>query len=146
MGDIILRLLYLMDNPHGGQSVKVGSSGLEKYPTRIGNYQQGNGPDYLVTWPVCYIGEQSVVNRLEERIKTVLEHDRLESRLGEWYDNHTVTTITPKIDDIIQGSHFKVKKVESKFLPIAYEVGWKTQKKMMEHYKKPSILCDFLLG
>jgi hypothetical protein len=135
-----------MDNPHGGQSVKVGSSGLEKYPTRIGNYQQGNGPDYLVTWPVCYIGEQSVVNRLEERIKTVLEHDRLESRLGEWYDNHTVTTITPKIDDIIQGSHFKVKKVESKFLPIAYEVGWKTQKKMMEHYKKPSILCDFLLG
>ena len=146
MGDIILRLLYLMDNPHGGQSVKVGSSGLEKYPTRIGNYQQGNGPDYLVTWPVCYIGEQSVVNRLEERIKTVLEHDRLESRLGEWYDNHTVTTITPKIDDIIQGSHFKVKKVESKFLPIAYEVGWKTQKKMMEHYKKSSILCDFLLG
>ena len=146
MGNIILRLLYLMDNPHGGQSVKVGSSGLEKYPTRIGNYQQGNGPDYLVTWPVCYIGEQSVVNRLEERIKTVLEHDRLESRLGEWYDNHTVTTITPKIDDIIQGSHFKVKKVESKFLPIAYEVGWKTQKKMMEHYKKPSILCDFLLG
>ena len=146
MGDIILRLLYLMDNPHGGQSVKVGSSGLEKYPTRIGNYQQGNGPDYLVTWPVCYIGEQSVVNRLEERIKTVLEHDRLESRLGEWYDNHTVTTITPKIDDIIEGSHFKVKKVESKFLPIAYEVGWKTQKKMMEHYKKPSILCDFLLG
>ena len=146
MGDIVFRLLYLMDNPHGGLSVKVGSSGLEKYPTRIGNYQQGNGPDYLVTWPVCYIGEQSVVNRLEERIKTVLEHDRLESRLGEWYDNHTVTTITPKIDDIIQGSHFKVKKVESKFLPIAYEVGWKTQKKMMEHYKKPSILCDFLLG
>ena len=146
MGNIILRLLYLMDNPHGGQSVKVGSSGLEKYPTRIGNYQQGNGPDYLVTWPVCYIGEQSVVNRLEERIKTVLEHDRLESRLGEWYDNHTVTTITPKIDDIIEGSHFKVKKVESKFLPISYEVGWKTQKKMMEHYKKPSILCDFLLG
>ena len=146
MGDIVFRLLYLMDNPHGGLSVKVGSSGLEKYPTRIGNYQQGNGPDYLVTWPVCYIGEQSVVNRLEERIKTVLEHDRLESRLGEWYDNHTVTTITPKIDDIIQGSHFKVKKVESKFLPIAYEVGWKTQKKMMEHYKKSSILCDFLLG
>ena len=146
MGDIVFRLLYLMDNPHGGLSVKVGSSGLEKYPTRIGNYQQGNGPDYLVTWPVCYIGEQSVVNRLEERIKTVLEHDRLESRLGEWYDNHTVTTITPKIDDIIQGSHFKVKKVESKFLPIAYEVGWKTQKKMMEHYKKTSILCDFLLG
>ena len=146
MGDIVFRLLYLMDNPHGGLSVKVGSSGLEKYPTRIGNYQQGNGPDYLVTWPVCYIGEQSVVNRLEERIKTVLEHNRLESRLGEWYDNHTVTTITPKIDDIIQGSHFKVKKVESKFLPIAYEVGWKTQKKMMEHYKKPSILCDFLLG
>ena len=146
MGDIVLRLLYLMDNPHGGLSVKVGSSGLEKYPTRIGNYQQGNGPDYLVTWPVCYIGEQSVVNRLEERIKTVLEHDRLESRLGEWYDNHTVATITPKIDDIIQGSHFKVKKVEDKFLPISYEVGWKTQKKMTEHYKKPSILSDFLLG
>jgi hypothetical protein len=135
-----------MDNPHGGQSVKVGSSGLDKYAVRIGNYQQGNGPDYLVTWPICYIGEQSVVNRLEERIKTVLEHDRLESRLGEWYDNHTVTTITPKIDAIIQGSHFKVKKVEDKFLPIAYEIGWKTQKKMMEHYKKPSILCDFLLG
>ena len=146
MGDIVFRLLYLMDNPHGGLSVKVGSSGLEKYPTRIGNYQQGNGPDYLVTWPVCYIGEQSVVNRLEERIKTVLEHNRLESRLGEWYDNHTVTTITPKIDDIIQGSHFKVKKVEDKFLPISYEVGWKTQKKMTEHYKKPSILSDFLLG
>ena len=72
MGDIVLRLLYLMDNPHGGLSVKVGSSGLEKYPTRIGNYQQGNGPDYLVTWPVCYIGEQSVVNRLEERIITPL--------------------------------------------------------------------------
>lgn len=143
---MILRLLYLMDNPHGGQSVKVGTSGLMKYPGRIGNYQQGNGPDYLVTWPICYIGEESVVNRLEERIKTVLEHDRLESRLGEWYDHHTVVTIAPKIDDIIQGNHFKVKRVEDKFLPISYEVGWKIQKKMMEHYQKPAILSDFLLG
>ena len=87
-----------------------------------------------------------MVNRLEERIKTVLEHDRLESRLGEWYDHHTVATIAPKIDDIIQGNHFKVKRVEDKFLPISYEVGWKIQKKMMEHYQKPSILSDFLLG
>ncbi len=135
-----------MNNPHKGHSVKVGSSGLSKYQTRIGNYQQGNGPDYLVTWPICYIGEQSVINRLEERIKDSLEHDRLESRLGEWYDNHTAETIAPKIEAIINGNRFKVKKVDSKFLPIAYEIGWKTQKKMVEHYQKPSILCDFLIG
>ena len=47
---------------------------------------------------------------------------------------------------IIDGNRFKVKKVNSKFLPIAYEIGWKTQKKMVEHYQKPSILCDFLIG
>lgn len=146
MADITLRLLYLMNNPHGGNSVKVGSSGLSKYQTRIGNYQQGNGPDYLVTWPICYIGEQSVINRLEERIKDSLEHDRLESRLGEWYDNHTAETIAPKIEAIIDGNRFKVRKVDSKFLPIAYEIGWKTQKKMVEYYQKPSILCDFLIG
>ena len=135
-----------MDNPHGGHSVKVGSSGLVKYQTRIGNYQQGNGPDYLVTWPICYIGEQSIVNRLEERIKDTLEHDRLESRLGEWYDNHTAKTIAPKIEEIIEGNHFKIKQVEKKFLPIAYEIGWKTQKKMMEHYQKSHILSEFLVG
>lgn len=146
MADVNLRLLYLMDNPHGGHSVKVGSSGLVKYQTRIGNYQQGNGPDYLVTWPICYIGEQSVVNRLEERIKDTLEHDRLESRLGEWYDNHTAKTIAPKIEEIIEGNHFKIKQVEKKFLPIAYEIGWKTQKKMMEHYQKSHILSEFLVG
>jgi len=146
MADVNLRLLYLMDNPHGGHSVKVGSSGLVKYQTRIGNYQQGNGPDYLVTWPICYIGEQSIVNRLEERIKDTLEHDRLESRLGEWYDNHTAKTIAPKIEEIIEGNHFKIKQVEKKFLPIAYEIGWKTQKKMMEHYQKSHILSEFLVG
>ena len=146
MADVNLRLLYLMDNPHGGNSVKVGSSGLAKYQTRIGNYQQGNGPDYLVTWPICYIGEESIINRLEERIKDKLEHDRLESRLGEWYDNHTAGTIAPKIEEIIEGNHFKIKKVEKKFLPIAYEVGWKTQKRMLEYYQKKSILSDFLIG
>ena len=146
MADVNLRLLYLMDNPHGGNSVKVGSSGLAKYQTRIGNYQQGNGPDYLVTWPICYIGEESIINRLEERIKDKLEHDRLESRLGEWYDNHTAKTIAPKIEEIIEGNHFKIKQVEKKFLPIAYEVGWKTQKRMLEYYQKKSILSDFLIG
>ena len=146
MADVNLRLLYLMDNPHGGNSVKVGSSGLAKYQTRIGNYQQGNGPDYLVTWPICYIGEESIINRLEERIKDKLEHDRLESRLGEWYDNHTAKTIAPKIEEIIEGNHFKIKQVEKKFLPIAYEVGWKTQKKMLEHYQKSHILSEFLVG
>ena len=119
---------------------------MAKYQTRIGNYQQGNGPDYLVTWPICYIGEESIINRLEERIKDKLEHDRLESRLGEWYDNHTAETIAPKIEEIIEGNHFKIKKVEKKFLPIAYEVGWKTQKRMLEYYQKKSILSDFLIG
>ena len=146
MADVNLRLLYLMDNPHGGNSVKVGSSGLAKYQTRIGNYQQGNGPDYLVTWPICYIGEESIINRLEERIKDKLEHDRLESSLGEWYDNHTAKTIAPKIEEIIEGNHFKIKQVEKKFLPIAYEVGWKTQKRMLEYYQKSHILSDFLIG
>ena len=145
MADVNLRLLYLMDNPHGGNSVKVGSSGLAKYQTRIGNYQQGNGPDYLVTWPICYIGEESIINRLEERIKDKLEHDRLESRLGEWYDNIQPKR-APKIEEIIEGNHFKIKKVEKKFLPIAYEVGWKTQKRMLEYYQKKSILSDFLIG
>ena len=119
---------------------------MAKYQTRIGNYQQGNGPDYLVTWPICYIGEESIINRLEERIKDKLEHDRLESRLGEWYDNHTAETIAPKIEEIIKGNHFKIKKVEKKFLPIAYEIGWKTQKRMLEYYQKKSILSDFLIG
>ena len=140
MADVNLRLLYLMDNPHGGNSVKVGSSGLAKYQTRIGNYQQGNGPDYLVTWPICYIGEESIINRLEERIKDKLEHDRLESRLGEWYDNHTAKTIAPKIEEIIEGNHFKIKQVEKKFLPIAYEVGWKTQKRIHHNLKSHPLL------
>ena len=146
MADINLRLLYLMNDPHGDHSVKVGSSGLAKYQTRIGNYQQGNGPNYLVTWPICWIGEASIVNRLEERIKDKLKQDRLESRLGEWYDNHTAKTIAPKIEAIINGNHFKVKKLEKKFLPVEYEIGWKKQKKILEHYKKPAILSEFLVG
>ena len=146
MEDIVLRLLYLMDNPHGGNSVKVGSSGLQVFLTRLGNYQQGNGPDYTVLWPMCYIGEQSIINRLEERIKEILTHDRLESRLGEWYENHTAETIIPKIDDIILGNHYKVKKLEDKFLPISYENMAKMRKKMLEHYQKPSIFSDFLVG
>lgn len=146
MEDIVLRLLYLMDNPHGGNSVKVGSSGLQVFLTRLGNYQQGNGPDYTVLWPMCYIGEQSIINRLEERIKEILTHDRLESRLGEWYENHSAETIIPKIDDIILGNHYKVKKLEDKFLPISYENMAKMRTKMLEHYRKPSILSDFLVG
>lgn len=146
MEDIVLRLLYLMDNPHGGNSVKVGSSGLQVFLTRLGNYQQGNGPDYTVLWPMCYIGEQSIINRLEERIKEILTHDRLESRLGEWYENHTAETIIPKIDDIILGNHYKVKKLEDKFLPISYENMAKMRTKMLEHYQKPSIFSDFLVG
>ena len=93
MANVNLRLLYLMDNPHGGNSVKVGSSGLAKYQTRIGNYQQGNGPDYLVTWPICYIGEESIINRLEERIKDANQYaylkkqHRLACHMEEDYDD-----------------------------------------------------------
>ena len=95
MADVNLRLLYLMDNPHGGNSVKVGSSGLAKYQTRIGNYQQGNGPDYLVTWPICYIGEESIINRLEERIKDKLE--QLGLSLGMKIDERLLEPINQEI-------------------------------------------------
>ena len=146
MADINFRLLYLMDNPHGGNSVKVGTSGLEVFLTRFGNYQQGNGPDYTVLWPMCYIGEQDIINRLEERIKEILKQDRLESRLGEWYENYTAETIVLKIDDIIIGNHYKVRRLEDKFLPISYDNMSKMRTKMLEHYKKSSVSKDFLVG
>ena len=144
-----LRLLYTMNDPHPKADepvVKVGSSGLDVFLTRLGNYQQGNGPNYEVTWPMCWIGVESVTNLLEDALKWELKQERGVSRLGEWYDGFTSETVIPIIEDLIDGNGFKIKKVDSIFLPISYSNMAETRKKMLEHYQKKSILSDFLVG
>jgi len=144
-----LRLLYSMDDPHpkvGEPVVKVGSSGLDVFLTRLGNYQQGNGPNYEVTWPKCWIGIESVTNLLEDALKWELKQERGASRLGEWYDGYTSETVTPIIEELIEGNGFKIKPVDPVFLPIAYSNMKETRQKMLEHYQKSHILSEFLVG
>ena len=144
-----LRLLYTMNDPHpvkGQPVVKVGSSGLDVFLTRLGNFQQGNGPNYEVAWPKCWIGIESVTNLLEEALKWELKQERGVSRLGEWYDGHTSDTVIPIIEELIEGNGFKIKPVDPIFLPISYSNMVETRKKMLEHYQKKSILSDFLIG
>lgn len=126
--------------------VKVGSSGLEVFLTRLGNFQQGNGPNNEVAWPACWIGVDTVTNLLEDSVKWELKQERGASRLGEWYDGYTSRTVEPIIEDLIEGNGFKIKKLDPLFLPIKYSNMVEFRKKMLEYYKKPSILRDFLTG
>mgnify|MGYP003669705474 CR=1 FL=1 len=91
---MIKQLLYLMPDPHSVDTwVKAGKTKLPTFQMRIGNYQQGNGPNYQVKWPMCWIGEKSVVDKLEQT----------------------------KINEIVRGYKYKVESVDTQFLPITVD-------------------------
>lgn len=117
------QLLYLMPDPHAKNWVKAGKSKLPTFQMRIGNYQQGNGPNYKVTWPHCWIGEKTAVDNLERTIMTLFKEQRpLQGRgYTEWIENETVESMISKIDEIVRGYGFKVEPVEQDLLPITVD-------------------------
>ena len=129
-----------------GQSCKFGTSGLDKFLTRLGNYQQAVGPDLVLCWNNNFIGTEEVSNRLEDAFKLKFKSRRFTDRLGEWYDGFTAKTMAPEILKLIDGYGYKIKPTPKQFNPILYENMKDMQKKMKEYYKKPAILSEFLVG
>ena len=131
---MIKQLLYLMPDPHSVDTwVKAGKTKLPTFQMRIGNYQQGNGPNYQVIWPMCWIGEKSVVDKLEQTIMNLFKDQRPLKGRGytEWVKDETIESITDKINEIVQGYKYKVEPVDKQFLPITVDnVAY-----VQDHYK-----------
>jgi len=39
----------------------------------------------------------------------------------EWIDNHSLEEIEAKIDEVIEGHHYKITKVDPRFLPLTVD-------------------------
>jgi len=121
--DSVKQLLYLMPDPHSQSWVKVGKTKLPTFQMRIGNYQQGNGPNYTVTWPYCWIGDLKVIDKLELEIKKLFDRNRPLRGRGytEWVEGYSIVTIRPVIQDIIDGYGYLALPVDDDLLPITVD-------------------------
>ena len=130
---MIKQLLYLMPCPQGKRWVKAGKTKLPTFQMRIGNYQQGNGPNYTVIWPMCWIGEKTVIDKLEQTIMTIFKEQRPKQGRGftEWIIDETIETMTEKINTIIHGYGYLVEAVDKDLLPITVDNVVSVQ----DHYK-----------
>ena len=122
-----------MPCPQGKRWVKAGKTKLPTFQMRIGNYQQGNGPNYTVIWPMCWIGEKTVIDKLEQTIMTIFKEQRPKQGRGftEWIIDETIETMTEKINTIILGYGYLVEAVDKDLLPITVDNVVSVQ----DHYK-----------
>ena len=113
------KLFYVFKDPMGSLDSKVGITGNPD--VRLGVYQNSYSKrSHTACFDVVYIGPARAIQNLEKVIKQEFDWDIERDGRGhsEWV-SQTYTTIESKIDEIIAGYHFKVKKVPKKFLPLS---------------------------
>ncbi len=116
------KLFYAFGCPMGAPDSKIGITGHPE--VRLGVYQNSYSRNsHTACFNIAYIGEARAVNHLEKAVKKQFNWDIERDGRGhsEWISNQTVLDIESKIDELIDGYKFKVKKVPKRFLPLTVE-------------------------
>ena len=112
------KIFYGFPCPILGKDTKFGITGNARmrlavygmsYSSRAHRAQFGFG----------YYGSSRAIEKLEIEVKKYFDDfiDPAEGRT-EWVKNHTLTEIETKVDEIIKGHRFKIKKLPPNLLPI----------------------------
>ena len=115
------KLFYVFKDPMGSIDSKVGITGSPA--VRLGVYQNSySKKSHTACFDVVYIGPARAINNLEKAVKQELSWDiELDGRGHSEWISQTYAVIESKIDEIIDGYKFKVKKVPKKFLPLTVD-------------------------
>lgn len=116
------KLFYVFQDPLGSSDSKIGITGSPA--VRLGVYQNSySSRSHLAQFDCVYYGEKKTVEHLEKVIKQVYdwEIERDGRGFSEWIWNQTSKDIEDKIDEVIDGYKFKVKKLPKSLLPVNIE-------------------------
>jgi hypothetical protein len=111
---------------------KVGITGSPA--VRLGVYQNSySKKSHTACFDVVYIGPGRAVANLEKAVKQVFDWDiQMDGRGHSEWVSQTYTTIESKIDELIDGYKFKIKKVPKKYLPLTVDNLEKFLNEMVE--------------
>lgn len=116
------KLFYIFNDPLGSKDSKIGISGSPA--VRLGVYQNSYSRNsHVACFNVVYFGPAKAIASLEKAVKQQFDWDIERDGRGasEWIAGQTAKEIELKIDAIIDGYKFKIKKVDSKFLPLTVD-------------------------
>jgi len=126
------KLFYIFKDPIGSLDSKVGITGSPA--VRLGVYQNSySKKSHTACFDVVYIGPGRAVANLEKAVKQVFDWDiQMDGRGHSEWVSQTYTTIESKIDELIDGYKFKIKKVPKKYLPLTVDNLEKFLNEMVE--------------
>jgi hypothetical protein len=115
------KLFYIFKDPIGSLDSKVGITGSPE--VRLGVYQNSySKKSHTACFDVVYIGPARAIANLEKAVKQVFDWDiQMDGRGHSEWVSQTYTTIESKIDELIDGYKFKIKKVPRKYLPLTVD-------------------------
>ncbi len=112
------KLFYIFKDPMGSIDSKVGITGSPA--VRLGVYQNSySRKSHVACFDVVYVGPARAIANLEKAVKQVFDWDiQMDGRGHSEWVSQTYSTIESKIDELIDGYKFKIKKVPKKYLPL----------------------------
>ena len=116
-----MKILYIFRDPLGSEESKIGITGHVE--VRLGTYQNSySKTSHTACFDVVYVGPPKAIERLENAVKQTfnwqIERDGRGS--SEWINENCIN-IELKIDELIEGYKFKIKKIPKKFLPLTVD-------------------------
>lgn len=104
----------------GNVASKVGITG--SWWARFGGYQSAYSKlNHTACFDMVYVGPTKAIEELESVIKARYNWSIASDKGGEseWIDNHDVESLEQIVDNIIATCHYKIVKVDLKWLPLS---------------------------
>ena len=116
------KLFYIFGDPLGANDSKVGVTGHPE--VRLGVYQNSYSRNsHTACFNIVYVGDPKAISNLEKAVKKHFDWDIERDGRGhsDWVNNQSVADIEGKVDEIIKGYKFKVKKVAKRYLSVTVD-------------------------
>ena len=115
------KLFYIFKDPMGADDSKVGITGNPA--VRLGVYQNSySKKSHTACFDIVYIGPARVIGSLEKAVKQEFNWNiDLDGRGHSEWISQSYDIIETKVDEIIKGYCFKIKKIPKKFLPLTVD-------------------------
>lgn len=115
------KFFYIFKDPMGSVDSKVGITGSPA--VRLGVYQNSySKKSHTSCFDVVYIGPARVIGNLEKAVKQEFNWNiDLDGRGHSEWVSLSYKTIELKVDEIIKGYCFKIKKIPKRFLPLTVD-------------------------
>ena len=116
------KLFYVFADPLGARDCKIGITGHPH--VRLGSYQNSYSRNsHVACFDLVYVGPRKAVESLEKALKQELDWDIERDGRGasEWISGQSVDEIAARVDEVIEGYRFKIRKIPKKYLPLTVD-------------------------